>query len=487
MEGMGTKRHGTRFLNQAGEMARRQFAIAILLLALLPPLGLITAAEPETTIVIDLAKPLGKVKALHGVNHGPLANGENARLNSYHAEAGFPSTRLHDCHWPFPDVVDVSCIFPLSSADPEDPQSYLFGKTDAYLAAIIANHSSITYRLGQCIEPWTRYHTDPPADFQKWTAICLHIIRHYNEGWDNGFHYNIRYWEIWNETELPDMWRGTQEQYFALYEMAAKAIKSHDPTLKVGGPAATGIHSSRVEPFLAFCREKKLPLDFFSWHAYHGDPDELVADAAAARELLDKYGFKDTESQMNEWRYLPTFAGLRPGDRKSYENGSVRQLFEDTRGIKGASFCVTALLKLQDSPLDMANFYCAGTTPWSMFDEYGVPSKVFYAFKAFNQLTQLPTRISSGDSRENGLTSCAAMSEDKNTIGLLLGNFDPKPKSVLVFLHHAPENSSYHIQQFRVDAEHSFDQSEDAPFDSGAGLRQEIPSYGVCFTRFSGQ
>ena len=79
------------------------------------------------------------------------------------------------------------------------------------------------------------------------------------------------------------------------------------------------------------------------------------------------------------------------------------------------------------------------------------------------------------------------MSEDKNTIGLLLGNFDPKPKSVLVFLHHAPENSSYHIQQFRVDAEHSFDQSEDAPFDSGAGLRQEIPSYGVCFTRFSGQ
>jgi xylan 1,4-beta-xylosidase len=484
---MRARQNENRYSNRVGKMAKIQIALCGLLFALLPRSDYLAAAEPDTTLIVDVAKPLGPVKALHGVNHGPLANGENARLNSYHAEAGFPSTRLHDCHWPFPDVVDVSCIFPLFNADPEDPQNYLFAKTDAYLAAIVANHSSITYRLGQSIEPWTRYHTDPPADFQKWTTICLHIIRHYNEGWDNGFHYGIRYWEIWNETEYPDMWHGTQEQYFALYETAAKAIKSHDATLKVGGPAAAGIHSKRVEPFLAFCREKKLPLDFFSWHAYHGNPDELVTDAAAARELLDKYGFTNTESQMNEWRYLPTFNGLRPVDRKMYENGSVRRLFEDTRGIKGASFCVAALLKLQNSPLDMANYYCAGTTPWSMFDEYGVPSKVYYAFKAFNQLAHLPTRISCEGSPTNGLTSCAAISADKKTIGLLLGNFDPKPKSVLVFLRNAPENSNFHIQLFRVDTGHDFDQSQDAPFDGATGAREEIPSYGVCFMRFSGQ
>jgi hypothetical protein len=188
---------------------------------------------------------------------------------------------------------------------------------------------------------------------------------------------------------------------------------------------------------------------------------------------------------MNEWRYLPTFAGLRPGDRKMYENGSVRRIFEDTRGVKGASFCVAALLKLQNSPLDMANYYCAGTTPWSMFDEYGVPSKVFYAFKAFNQLAQLPTRISCEGSPENGLTPCAAMSEDRKTVGLLLGNFDPKPKSVVVFLHNAPENSNFHIHVFQVDAGHDFEQCPDAPFEGGAGVREEIPSYGVFFIRFN--
>ncbi len=445
---------------------------------------LAAAAHAETALVIDLAKPLGRIKPLHGVNHGPLARGENARLDSYHAEAGFPSTRLHDCHWPCPDVVDVSCIFPIFSADPDDPHNYLFATTDAYLEPIVRNHSEIIYRLGQSIEPWTRYHTDPPADFQKWTSICLHIIRHYNEGWDHGFHYNIRYWEIWNETEYPDMWRGTEEQYFALYETAATAIKAHDPTLKVGGPAAIAIESKRVRPFLAFCRDRKLPLDFFSWHAYHGEPQALVKDAAEARRVLDEYGFAHTESQMNEWRYMPTWENLRPKDRALYENGTVRRIFERTRGVEGASFAATALLALQDSPLDMANFYCAGTTPWSMFDEYGVPSKVFYAFKAFNQLAQFPTRVSCAGASEDGLTACAAIAEDKHSAGLLLSNFSPKPKTVRVSLENLPAPGTLHAKIFQVDADHDLSQIQDPPLDDAKAFRCEIPGYSVCFARF---
>ena len=57
----------------------------------------------------------------------------------------------------------------------------------------------------------------PPADAAKWAAICVGIIRHYNEGWANGFHHGIRYWEIWNEPEnRPAMWTGTDEDYLAL-------------------------------------------------------------------------------------------------------------------------------------------------------------------------------------------------------------------------------------------------------------------------------
>ena len=59
------------------------------------------------------------------------------------------------------------------------------------------------YRLGQSIEHQTKkYGIYPPKDFKKWAKICEHIIRHYNEGWANGYRMGIEYWEIWNEADL---------------------------------------------------------------------------------------------------------------------------------------------------------------------------------------------------------------------------------------------------------------------------------------------
>jgi hypothetical protein len=39
----------------------------------------------------------------------------------------------------------------------------------------------------------------PPRDHDHWADICINIIRHYNEGWANGFHLNLDYWHIWEE------------------------------------------------------------------------------------------------------------------------------------------------------------------------------------------------------------------------------------------------------------------------------------------------
>ena len=142
----------------------------------------------------------------------------------------------------------------------------------------------------------------PPKDFAKWTNICIHIIRHYNEGWANGHHYNIKHWEIWNEPEENNigMWVGTQQQYFELYETAAKGIKAHDPSLKVGG-SVVWMGSPLFRPFLAYCRDRKLPLDFVSWHSYPDKPQGLAGDAVTARRVFDQYGFKSTESRLTEW------------------------------------------------------------------------------------------------------------------------------------------------------------------------------------------
>ena len=58
--------------------------------------------EQKSDITIDFSRIIGKVRPLNGVNNGPFVVGVNADLSSYHKEARFPYTRLHDCRWPNP-------------------------------------------------------------------------------------------------------------------------------------------------------------------------------------------------------------------------------------------------------------------------------------------------------------------------------------------------------------------------------------------------
>lgn len=79
------------------------------------------------------------------------------------------------------------------------------------------------------------------------------------------------FFEVWNEPDLRiAFFDGTQADYFHLYEVTAKAIKSVDPRIRVGGPATSG--SKWVREFVAHCRQNGLPLDFITTHQYAGDP-----------------------------------------------------------------------------------------------------------------------------------------------------------------------------------------------------------------------
>lgn len=46
-----------------------------------------------------------------------------------------------------------------------------------------------------------------PEDFDKVAEIFAATVRHYNRGWADGYNWNIKYWEIWNEPEgIQNMW-----------------------------------------------------------------------------------------------------------------------------------------------------------------------------------------------------------------------------------------------------------------------------------------
>lgn len=204
----------------------------------------------------DLAA--GRIKPMNAVNNGPFytENGDQNATNlpAYRA-ARIPFARTHDaaiCYsYGGSHIVDVVNIFPDFDADPEDPAAYDFTLTDEYLRHIAMAGTEVFYRLGNAIEHWSKhYGILPPKDFHKWAVICEHIIRHYNEGWADGLHLNIRYWEIWNEPDLEGKcWGGTAAEFYDLFVAAAKHLKACFPDLHIGGPAVCGYNEKWLRSF----------------------------------------------------------------------------------------------------------------------------------------------------------------------------------------------------------------------------------------------
>lgn len=108
----------------------------------------------------------------------------------------------------------------------------------------------------------------PPADYGEWEALIRALVQHLVDRYSLE---EVRTWffEVWNEPNLSFFWAGSQAEYFKLYEHAARAVKSVDGKLRVGGPA-TSINAW-LSDMLAFCRASGAPIDFLSTHHYPTD------------------------------------------------------------------------------------------------------------------------------------------------------------------------------------------------------------------------
>jgi len=359
-----------------------------------------------STVKIDYSSAVGNIKVMHAVNNGPVVAGKDqtrGNENSYKA-ARIPYARVHDAAffagYGGEHTIDVHAIFPNFNADVNDPASYDFPCTDHYISQIIEYGAEPFYRLGSKIEHGVKkYGTIMPTDFQKWAEICEHIIRHYNEGWANGFKYNIKYWEIWNEPDLdPDdstnkrCWSGTEVDYANMYITAATHLKSCFPDLKIGGPASAG-DEAWMERFLERISKKgNVPMDFFSWHWYWTEPSDVSIKATRIRKLLAKYGYGNVESILNEWNYVRSWT-------KEFVY-SIKQII----GMKGAAFTSACMCIMQNNPdVDMLMYYDARPTGFNgIWDMYTYEElKGYYAFYTFANLYELGTHVENSSDDEN--------------------------------------------------------------------------------------
>lgn len=426
------------------------------------------------TINVDFNEVIGEIKPMNAVNQPPIGGGF-LKFDFSHIEhltkASIPYTRLHDIMGPFGSnrFVDIPNIFRDFDADENDPKSYDFAFTDELVKAVCAHQVKPVYGLSVTIENQAHikaYRIHPPKDYAKWARVCEHIIRHYNEGWADGFEFGIEYWEIWNEPEngvqgLNQMWTGTAQQYYELYDVTAKHLKAcFGDSIKVGGYGATGfsgifydperygVDVPKAEPdgrmedrlyrmdflygFLNYIKEHQSPIDFFSWHSYYG-VEKTKTMALFLDRVLTEYGYGGIETHLNEWNN----AHKREMHGSSYASAAT-----------AAMFC-----EMQDSPTSMLFYYDArlqASAYGGMFNPIiQKPVSVYYAFDAFGYLYRLKHQVKC--ECEGGLLALAAADGEGKAV--LIVNHSEKAKEVQL-------NVTGEFEAYLIDEKHFMEKAD---------------------------
>ena len=385
------------------------------------------AAGGIAEVAVDFDAVTGVVKPVNGVGQPPMLGGPmKFYLMHYLKEAGIPYSRLHDVGgWLGGGFyVDIPNVFPDFDADENLSSSYDFEFTDALLKSLDENGVEPFYRLGVTIENFAgagfrHRRIAPPSDYLKWARVCEHVIRHYTEGWANGFNMKISYWEIWNEPDNYEnpvencMWRGSWDEFMRFYGTVAPYLKSKFPHLKIGGYGSCGfyaavgagqIKAANSSPrtgyfvdcftnFLSSAKKNGWPLDFFSFHSYSA-PKEALRQVRFADEQLNLHGFPSgrCERIFNEWLPYVKQANL----------GTALQ----------AAGIAAELIGLQNGPCDLACIYdarCGVGSYSALFNPLTCkPHKAYYAFAAFNELRKRGVAVKIAVSGSQDLWGAAA-------------------------------------------------------------------------------
>ncbi|MBQ2967529.1 MAG: hypothetical protein IJE10_05365 [Clostridia bacterium] len=426
-------------------------------------------------LTVDFTKEIGKIKPMHAVGQPPFV-GMDFSYVSYLKEANIPYSRLHDVGGAYGGFkfVDIPNIFRDFDADENDPNSYDFAFTDVLIQALMDNNCPPVFRLGVTIENYPHikiYRIHPPADFAKWARICEHIVRHYNEGWADGFHYGIEYWEIWNEPEnngpTPKnmMWTGTMEQYLELYGITAKHLKNcFGDTIKVGGFASCGFYGLWGDPkkygmdiefrekehgdlakeyyidffkaFLAYNKENNVPMDFFSWHSYANVQDTMVM-AKFVEKTMNEYGYGDVETHLNEWNNAHT----------RYKRGKSVASVQACAMLCGMQSTKTTMLCYYDARIGHSVY-------GGLFNPITYePFCTYYPFKAFGELYKMGTQVAC-DSDDSEVYAVAAMGNGKK--GVLIANCNKEPITLKT-------NLEVDFKLYRIDENHLMTEDIFAP------------------------
>ena len=420
-------------------------------------------------LAVDFLTAAGPVRPeLHSSGFGPMICSQTAQERVDIKSMGFKAARTHD--WALGNgnqrVCDYFHIFPLMHLDAKDPKNYWFAPTDYLLKRTREEMGlDVFYRLGTSIEhSGSKVHFNSliPEDFDKVAETFAATVRHYNRGWADGFKWNIKYWEIWNEPDgIATLWTppgGLSDEDMArtsakrdecrakfvkFFVTVLKRLKSEfGDGIKVGGPALSSCKLPWIKDILSACRDAGVAPDFISWHGYVRDPMRFNNEAETVREICDSYGFDKCELIVNEWHYFGENYTWTDMQHSSDPEAKARiwEGPDSHSGIRSACHTLATLSNMERSKLSQAYFYgCCHTGDWGFKDALHRKYKVFYALKLFGDIVRGYTTIC--DSASEGSVTLFPVKDASGRKALLVVDYGGASRRISVRVAGAPDGS----------------------------------------------
>jgi xylan 1,4-beta-xylosidase len=271
---------------------------------------------------------------------------------------------------------------------------------------------------------WWRGNVTPPKDYNKWEALIKNLVQHFTERYGKE-EVKTWYFEVWNEPNLsPGFWSGTQEEYFKLYKYTANAIKSVNPSYKVGGPGTAG--AAWESEMIDFCEKNNLPIDFVSTHSYgvtqgfldeYGqggtalskDPMAVSGDVLQSRKEIEMSKKPNLELHYTEWS-----ASYTPADPIHDSYHEAAYILEKLKQVGNAanSMSYWVFTDIFEEPGPRYTPFHGG---FGLLTIQGLNKPAFYTYKFLNKLGQ--TELTNTDTRS------WACKNNKGDVQLLLWDY----------------------------------------------------------------
>ena len=304
-----------------------------------------------------------------------------------------------------------------------------------------------------------------PTDLARWGEIVKAYARRWH---DHGP--SLRYHEIWNEPDLqPTFFTGSIEDYCAIYASGAKAVRSGDPDGLVGGPSVS-FSEEWASEFLGAVRAQRLPMDFFSYHAY-GDPAPMVEKM---REALRSHPWMRTkEVLMTEYNvFVPATPDFTTGG--GIETSACAAMLLDAFDyfLRQPDIHQVHWAQLQDPEVFGENVDRCG-----LLDLKGFPKPAYLAWRLFTKLSSQRRRLELSDPI-HGMAAA-----DANGAQVLLWNRSMEPREVVVDLLGVP----FACRQAEITTLDGKDeQCRTVPFAlEEPSLSFRLEAHGVCLIRLA--